>query len=87
VSFWIIAAIGVMVALLGVVYVENVRNGGLGMHKYAPAAIALALLGVAFNELVLIPRFGSDAGTSVTSAFFMCVILPLTVFLSDKRRK
>jgi hypothetical protein len=86
-SLWIIGAIGVTLALIGVAYLEHVRKGGSIMHRYAPAIIALAIFGVVFNELVLIPRFGSDAGTSITSTFIFCVILPLTVYLSNKRSK
>ena len=86
-SLWIIGAIGVTLALIGIAYLERIRKGGSGLHRYAPAVIAIAIIGVVFNELVLIPRFGYDAGTSINATFFFCIILPLTVYLSNKTHK
>ncbi|MFH2109720.1 MAG: hypothetical protein ABIJ47_00515 [Candidatus Bathyarchaeota archaeon] len=84
-SVWIIGAIGVAVALMGAAYVAHVRRGGLGMHRAAPVVIALAVLAVAVNEFVVIPTWGVEAGTTVSSAFFMCVILPIAAYLSSKK--
>jgi hypothetical protein len=55
------------------------------MHKAAPAVIALAVLAVAVNELVVIPTWGVEVGTRAASAFFWCVILPASVYLSSRR--
>lgn len=84
-SVWITGAIGVAVALIGAAYVVHVRRGGSGMHRAAPAVIALAMLTVAVNELVVIPTWGVEAGTRAASAFFWCVILPAAAYLSSKR--
>ena len=84
-SVWITGAIGVAVALIGAAYVAHVRRGGSGMHRAAPAVIALAMLTVAVNELVVIPTWGVEAGTRAASAFFWCVILPAAAYLSSKR--
>lgn len=86
-NLWINGAIGVTLALISIVYLEHIRKGCTSMHRYAPEIIALAIFGVMFNELVLIPRFGSDTASSITSTFFFCVILPLTVYMSSKRPK
>lgn len=84
-SVWITGAIGVTVALIGAAYFAHVRRGGSGMHRAAPAVLAVAVLVVAFNELVVIPTWGVEAGTKAASMFFMCVIFPVTVYLSSKR--
>lgn len=84
-SAWIMGAIGVAVALMGAAYVAHVRRGGSGMHRAAPAVIALAVLAVAVNELVVIPARGVEAGTRAASAFFWCVILPVAAYLSSKK--
>ena len=86
-NVWITFAIGVLVALIGVAYNAYVRKDGSGMHKAAPLVIALAVLGVAVNELVVIPKWGVEAGTSVSSVFFWCLILPMAAYLSTKRAK
>lgn len=86
-SVWITGAIGAAVALIGAAYIAHVRRGGSGMHRAAPAIIALAVLAVAVNELVVIPTWGVDAGTRGASAFFMCVILPMAAYLNGKRTK
>jgi len=85
VNFWVIGAIGIAVAAIGVAYIAHVRSGGAGMHRAAPLVIAVAVLAVAVNELVVIPTWGVDAGTRVASAFFMCVILPAAVYLNGKK--
>ena len=84
-SLWITGAIGVAVALIGVTYLKYVRNGVSEMHKASVLVISLAILSVAVNELVVIPVWGIETGTSVSSALFLCVILPLTAYLSTKR--
>ena len=84
-NFWVIGAIGIAVAAIGVAYIAHVRSGGAGMHRAAPLVIAVAVLAVAVNELVVIPTWGVDAGTRVASAFFMCVILPAAVYLNGKK--
>ncbi|MFH0849307.1 MAG: hypothetical protein V1924_00025 [Candidatus Bathyarchaeota archaeon] len=86
-SVWIIGAVGVTVALIGAAYIAHVKGGGAGMHRAAPAVIALAVLAVAVNELVVIPTWGVDAGTRAASAFFMCVILPVAAYLSSRRMR
>jgi hypothetical protein len=73
--------------LIGAAYITHVRRGGSGMHRAAPAVIALAVLAVAVNELVVIPTWGVEAGTTAASAFFMCVILPIAAYLNGKRTK
>ena len=86
-NFWVIGAIGIALAAIGVAYIAHVRSGGAGMHRVAPAVIAVAVLAVAVNELVVIPTWGVDAGTRAASAFFMCVILPAAVYLNGKKTK
>ena len=86
-SVWVIGAIGIAVAAIGAAYIAHVKGGGAGMHRAAPAVIALAVLAVAVNELVVIPTWGVEAGTRVASAFFMCVILPMAAYLNGKRTK
>jgi uncharacterized membrane-anchored protein len=87
VSFWVIGAVGVAVAAIGVAYIAHVKGGGVGMHRAVPAVIALAVLAVAVNELVVIPTWGVEVGTRAASAVFMCVILPLTAYLSSRRMR
>jgi len=87
VSFWAIGAVGAAVASIGVVYMVHVKGGGAGMHRAAPAVIALAVLAVAVNELVVIPTWGVEAGTRATSAFLMCVVIPVAGYLSGKRQR
>ena len=84
-NFWVVGAIGIAVAAIGAAYIAHVKSGGAGMHRAAPAVIALAVLAVAINELVVIPTWGVDAGTRGASAFFMCIILPMAVYLNGKR--
>ncbi len=84
-SVWVTGAIGIAVAAIGVAYIAHMRSGGAGMHRAAPAVIAVAVLAVAVNELVVIPTWGVDAGTRAASAFFMCVILPAAVYLNGKK--
>lgn len=84
-SVWVTGAVGIAVAAIGVAYIAHVRSGGAGMHRAAPAVIAVAVLAVAVNELVVIPMWGVDAGTRAASAFFMCVILPAAVYLNGKK--
>jgi hypothetical protein len=85
VSLWITGAIGVVVALIGLTYLKYVRDGVSEMHRARALVIALAILSIAANELLVIPIWGVEAGTSVSSALFLCVILPLTAYLSTKR--
>ena len=80
-------AMGVAVALIAATYIAHVRIGGSGMHRAAPAVIALAVLTVAVNELVVIPAWGVEAGTRAASAFFWCVMLPASVYLSSRRTR
>ena len=86
-NVWISLAIGVLVALFGVVYYSKVRRGGSGMHRAAPVIIALAVLGIAINELVVIPQWGVEVGTSVSSVYFWCMILPLAAYLSTHKTR
>ena len=86
-SFWIIGAIGIAVVLIGIAYIEHVRGGESGMHRAAPVVIALAVLMVAVNELVVIPTWGVEASTRAASAFFWCVMLPASVYLSSRRMR
>jgi hypothetical protein len=86
-NFWAIGAVGIAVAAIGAAYIANVKLGGVGMHRAAPAVVALAVLAVAVNELVVIPTWGVEAGTRASSAFFMCVILPMAAYLNGKRTK
>lgn len=86
-NIWATAAVGATVALLAVAYIVHVRGGGTGMHKRAPAVIALAVLAVAVNELAVIPTYGVEAGTNALMAFFVCIILPATVYLNKTRTK
>jgi len=87
VNIWITGAIGVAIALIAAAYIAHVRVGGSGMQRAAPAVIALAVLTVAFNELVVIPTWGVDVGTRAASAFFWCVILPAAAYLSSRRTR
>ena len=80
-------AIVVAVALIAAAYIAYVRGGGSGLHRAAPAVIALAVLTVVFNELVVIPTWGVEAGTTVASAFFWCVILPAAAYLNSRRTR
>lgn len=86
-SIWLTGAIGVAVALIAAAYITQVRVGGSGMHRAAPAVIALAVLTVAVNELVVIPAWGVEAGTRAASVFFWCVILPAAAYLSSRRTR
>ena len=108
-NVWMTGAMGVAVALIAATYIAHVRIGGSGMHRAAPAVIALAVLTVAVNELalysavinfrpgdgetvavnelVVIPAWGVEAGTRAASAFFWCVMLPASVYLSSRRTR
>jgi len=87
VNVWMTGAIGVAVALIAAAYIAHVRRGGSGMHRAAPAVIALAVLTVAVNELVVIPTWGVEAGTRAASAFFWCVIFPAAAYLNSRRTR
>ena len=86
-NIWTTGAIAAAVALIAVAYIVHVRGGGTRMHKKAPLVIALAVLAVAVNELAVIPTYGVEAGTNALMAFFVCIILPATVYLNKTRTK
>ena len=86
-SLWITGAIGIAVACIGITYIKFVKDKRPDMNRARVVVIALAILGIAFNELMVVPVWGVEAGNSVSSAFFMCVILPLAAYLGTKRKQ